>query len=302
MMPEGGANLRAGRRVALAGICSSAVLSALNIAVGLQVQSTAILSAGMEFGGDVLASGVVLLGLAGAARPADAEHPYGHGRIETLAAFVVGMILAAGGVGICWNSLRGVGEQHPAPSTLAIGVLVAAIGIRAAMSLLKFRIGRRIRSESLVADAWNDTVDIIAGCVAIAAVGLAMYDADRFLAADHYGGFVVGIIVVFTGVRVLRHSALVLMDTMPDAAQMAGVVASAMKVPGVAGVDKAYARKTGFRYHVDIHIEVDPALTVAESHNIAGGVRQRLRLDLDWVADVLVHIEPTAIQSEGEIR
>ena len=159
------------------------------------------------------------------------------------------------------------------------------------MSALKFRIGRRIDSGSLVAAAWNDAVDILGALVALVAVWLAAH-GDRFLAADHYGGFAVGVIVIATGVRVIRDATLELVDTMPDAdrvAQLRGVAAS---VPGVAGVDKAFARKTGFTSHVDIHVEVDPAMTVAASHEIAGAVRRRVRSEVRWVADVLVHVEP----------
>jgi len=281
-----------GRRVALAGIVASAVLATLNIAVGVLTHSTSVVATGVEFAGDVLASTVVLLGMMVAGRPADRDHPYGHGRIETLAAFTVGLILAAGGVGICWNSLRAVGEQHAPPSVAAIAVLVVAIVVRGFMSLMKFRVGRRIRSASLVADAWNDTVDILGAGVALTAVALAMYDDPPFLAADHYGGFAVGIIVLLTGVRVLRDASLELMDTMPDEEMIARVRATAIQVPGVVGVDKSYARKTGFQYHVDLHIEVDPELSVAAAHVIAGQVRTRVRAQLGWVADVLVHVEP----------
>lgn len=283
---------RTGRRVALVGIGASAVLAVLNIIVGLWSNSTSVVATGVEFAGDVLASAVVYLGMLVAARPADQDHPYGHGRVETLAAFVVGLILAAGGVGICWNSLQAVGATHPPPSGAAVAVLLLAIVVRGIMSGIKFRVGRRIQSASLVADAWNDTVDILAAMVALTAVGLAMYGRDRFLAADHYGGFAVGLIVILTAVRVLRDASLELMDTMPRGEMIERVRAAAAAVPGVAGVDKIYARKTGFKYHVDLHIEVDPGLTVAASHAIAGQVRSRLRAQLGWVADVLVHIEP----------
>jgi cation diffusion facilitator family transporter len=293
------ADFRIGRRVALASIGASAVLAALNVIVGLFVRSTSVIAIGVEFAGDVLASTVVLIGMIVAGRPADANHPYGHGRIETLAAFVVGLILIAGGVGICWNSLQAVREPHPPPSGLAIAVLVTAIVIRSGMSAIKFRVGRRILSQSLVADAWNDTVDILATVVALTAVGLAIYDSPRFLAADHYGGFAIGVVVIVTGVRVLRDASLTLMDTMPDDDQIARVRETAKEVPGVLGVDKTYARKTGFQYHVDIHIEVDPTLTVAESHEIAGHVRSRVREKLGWVADVLVHVEPGAMPGKG---
>jgi cation diffusion facilitator family transporter len=147
--------------------------------------------------------------------------------------------------------------------------------------------------RSLTRAARNDSVDILAALGALTAVGLAMYDAERFLAADHDGGFAIGLIVILTGLRVLRDASLELMDTMPSGAMIDRVRSEALSVPGVRAVDKSYARKTGFKYHVDIHIEVDPTLTVAASHVIAGQVRSRLRDELGWVADVLVHVEPT---------
>jgi len=294
MEPHVERDARRGRRVALAGIAASGLLATLNIVVGIITQSTSVVATGIEFAGDVFASSVVLLGMIVAVKPADQNHPYGHGRVETIAAFVVGVILAAGGAGICWNSLQAVGERHAPPSWAAIAVLVVAIAIRGLMSVVKFRVGRDIQSASLVADAWNDTVDILAAAAALTAVGLAMYDSARFLAADHYGGFAVGIIVILTGVRVLRDASLELMDTMPSAAMIERVRAAAVEVPGVLGVDKSYARKTGFKYHVDLHIEVDPELTVAASHTIAGRVRVRVREQLRWVADVLVHVEPAS--------
>jgi cation diffusion facilitator family transporter len=288
------ADLQTGRRLAIVGMCASAVLASLNIAVGLSVQSTSVVATGVELAGDVLASLIVFAGMVVASAPADARHPYGHGRVETLAAFVIGLILTAGGAGICWNSLHAIGDRHPPPSALAIGVLVLVIVVRGGMSLVKFRLGRRIRSASLVADAWNDTVDILAATVALTAVSLTMYDIDRFLAADHYGGFAVGVIVILIGVRVFRDASLELMDTMPDDEQIARIRAVAQEVPGVVGVHKTHARKTGFAYHVDIHVEVDPTLTVAASHEIAGRVRSHVRETVEWVADVLVHIEPAA--------
>jgi cation diffusion facilitator family transporter len=290
---------RTGRRVALAGIAASALLATLNIVVGMATGSTSVVATGVEFAGDVLASTVVLLGMIVAVKPADENHPYGHGRIETLAAFIVGIILVAGGAGICWNSLQAVGETHPPPSSAAIAVLVVAIAFRGVMSAVKFRVGRRIQSASLIADAWNDTVDILAATAALTAVALAMYDSARFLAADHFGGFAVGLIVILTGLRVLRDASLELMDTMPSREMIERVRATALKVPGVLGIDKSYARKTGFRYHVDLHIQVDPALTVATSHVISGRVRAQVREQLGWVADVLVHVEPAPDQSKS---
>jgi cation diffusion facilitator family transporter len=272
----------------------SGVLASSNVIVGLLAHSTSVVATGFEFAGDVFASSIVLVGMGVAARPADENHPYGHGRVETLSAFVVGMILAVAGVIICYQSLQAIGARHDPPGVAAAIALVAAIAMRGIMSSVKFRVGRRLRSSALVADAWNDAVDILSAVAALTSVGLATYDPERFLAADHYGGFVVGIVVVITGIRVAREASLELVDTMPSAELTADVLRVARSVPGVNGIDKVLARKTGLQYHIDLHIEVDPAQTVAASHAIAGHVRATLRRDLPWVADVLVHVEPSS--------
>ncbi len=287
-----GAAYRTARRITLVGITASAALAASNIIVGLLAHSTSVVATGFEFAGDVLASSIVLIGMGVASRPADEDHPYGHGRFETLSAFVVGMILAAAGVMICSQSLRAVGAQHAPPGLGAAIALVAAIALRGVLSSIKFRVGRRLRSAALVADAWNDAVDILSAVVALVAVGLATYDPSRFLAADHYGGFAVGIIVVVTGIRVGRDATFELVDTMPPSELTREVFEVAKSVAGVQGVDKVFARKTGLQYHIDLHIEVDPTLTVAASHAIGGHVRATIKRELPWVADVLVHVEP----------
>lgn len=285
------ADARRLRIVAAAGIVASLALAILNIIVGISAQSRSVLATGIEFAGDVLASTLVLIGIVVASRPADDDHPYGHGRVETLSAFVLGLILIGAGVGVSWNSLQGIAERHQAPGAMAVAALVCAIVLRAVMATIKFRVGRRLASAALVADAWNDTVDILAATTALVAVGLAMYD-PRFLAADHYGGFAVGVIVVVTGLRVLREASLELMDTMPSAERIEEVRRVARSVEGVRGIDKVHARKTGFLYHVDLHIEVDPQMTVHASHAVAGHVRSVVREQVSWVADVLVHVEP----------
>lgn len=283
---------RAARRVTLLGIVASAGLACSNVIVGLLAHSTSVFATGVEFAGDVLASTIVLIGMRLAARPADENHPYGHGRLETLSALVVGLILATGGATICYQSLQAIGTQHGPPGRAAIVALVVAIAVRALMSLLKFRVGWRIRSSALIADAWNDAVDILSALGALTAVLLTTYDPVRFLAADHYGGFVVGIIVIGTGVRIIRDASLELMDTMPSPELIEEARRLARAVPDVLGVEKLFARKTGLQYHLDLHIEVAPTLTVEASHEIAARVRTVLTRELSWVADVLVHVEP----------
>jgi cation diffusion facilitator family transporter len=270
----------------------SGLLAVAKLTVGWLAGSMAVMADGIESASDVLVSGVVLLGLWVAARPPDENHPYGHGRFETLTGLGVGIALAFTGAGICWRSLAGLPGPHTAPAVWAVYPLIVSVAVKSILAWYKFRAGRRIGSSALIADAWNDTVDILSGSVALAAVGLTIYDPARFLTADHWGGFVIGMIVIVLGLRLMRDAALHLMDTMPSERRMRLIRASAMTVPGALAVEKCFARKTGLRYHVDLHLEVDPDLTVRHSHGLAEQVRNKIKEDLPWVADVLVHVEP----------
>ena len=280
----------------------SAALAATKIVVGLHANSTAVVSDGLESVGDVLTSGLVMFGLLIAAKPPDAQHPYGHGRLETLSALVVGMVLIASGSLIAFRSMQRAWESQHAPAAYAIWPLIASIAIKSAMSLTKWRLGRRIQSSSLTADAWHDTVDVLSGTVALIAVGITLLDPVRFSAADHLGGTAVGLIVIFVGARVVRDTTLQLMDTMPEPQAMERIREVGLTVPGALGIEKCYARKTGLQWHVDLHLDVDPAMSVYTSHQIATEVRARIREKLDWVADVLVHVEPHMLDTISNRR
>lgn len=279
--------------MALVGMAISGALAALKIAVGVVAASTAVLADGFESAGDVLASGLVFLGLTVAAKPADSNHPYGHGRAETLSGFLVGMLLFTGGVVIATHAIFGVGDVIRVPARYAIVPLLISIAAKAIMVSVKLRVGRQSGSMALVADAWNDGIDMLSALVAIAALSLTLFDPVHFLHADHYGAGAIGVIMAVTGVRVARDTATQLMDTMPEEALLEQLRQAARGVTGVRGVEKCFARKTGLQYHVDMHIEVDPRITVRASHEIARCVRERLRLQLPWVYDTLVHVEPS---------
>ena len=126
----------------------------------------------------------------------------------------------------------------------------------------------------------------------LAGLSLTLLDPVKFSAADHIGGSAVGIIVIFLGIRVVRDTVMQLMDTMPDPEAMDRIRQTGLAVTGVLGIEKCFARKTGLKWHVDLHLEVDPAMSVFESHEIATEVREKIRSEVDWVADVLVHVEP----------
>jgi len=188
------------------------------------------------------------------------------------------------------------------PAAYAIWPLVFSIVVKLGLVAVKYQHGRQIGSASLLANAANDATDMLSGIVALIALSLTLHDPVRFLSADHYGAFLVGLIVTVTALRIMYDSSIYLMDTMPDDRSMKQIRDVAMSVEDVAGVEKCFARKTGLKYHVDLHLEVDPGITVRESHDIATRVRIRIREEIPWVEDVLVHVEPAPDAALGASR
>ncbi len=281
-----------GRRASLAGMIISGLLAVSKILVGWQAGSQAVIADGVESATDVLTSLAVLVSLGIAIRPPDEEHPYGHGRFEILTGLMLGHVLTVTGVIIGWRSIVVMLGPHRTPAPYAMWVLAVSIVLKFFLSAYKLRTGRKIGSSALVADAANDAVDMLSGSIALIAVGLSVLSPRMFPLADPIGGVLVGSIVVILGFKVIRETTLHLMDTMPEAKTMREIRASALTVAGALDVEKCFARKTGLRYHVDLHLEVDPDLTVRDSHSIAEQVRNKIKGDLPWVADVLVHVEP----------
>ena len=283
---------RLAKRVAQVSIAVSALLAVVKITVGVSSGSVALVSDGFESSADFFTAALVLLGLWVASKPADSDHPYGHGRFEILIGLAIGAVLVASGTAI---SLRALEERYVVqrPALYAVWPLGGSIALKFFMSAAKFRLSRRSGSAGLRADAWNDLVDVLSGSVALAGVGavdrLARRNSPRPIITR---GSLIGLIVIFLGFSVVRETVLQLMDTMPDESQMTQIRRVALQVPGAKGIEKCFARKTGLRYHVDLHLEVDPELTVRASHEIASAVKNTIKAELDWVEDVLVHVEP----------
>jgi cation diffusion facilitator family transporter len=281
-----------GRRIAITGLAVSAALAILKITIGLAARSAATVADGVESATDVFASGLLILGLTLAARPADRNHPYGHGRYEILTGLAIGTMLCLTGAGISYQSYVHIGHTGAPPQAFAIWPLLISLGAKAALSHYKLTIAKRIRSGALAADGKNDFVDVISGCTALIALGLTLLNPVRFANADPIGGVLVGGIVLFLGMQVMWETSEQLVDTMPEDTNLAELRRVAMGVAGVLDIEKIHARKTGLRWHVDMHIHVDPLMTVRDSHIVAGMVKSELRANLDWIENVLVHVEP----------
>lgn len=286
-----------GRRVALVSMTVGMGLSLAKILVGLSAGSASVVSDGVEAAGDVLSSAIVYAGLWLASKPPDYEHPYGHGRYETLAGLAVGAILLLTGTGTFWRALLSLGE-HTELRTYALYPLIAAVVLKLSLAAMKLRVARRIDSAGLQADAWHDLTDLLSTGVAFAAVGLTLLNPHKFATADHVGSMLIGIIIFFLSVRVVRRTIDQLVDRMPEPRRMGQIREVALSVPGTLGIEKCFARRTGLKYHVDLHLEVDPEMTVRESHEIATQVKNSVKENLHWVADVLVHVEPSPVVSE----
>lgn len=285
--------MRDGQRIALIGVALSAALAILKILTGMLSRSSALLADGFESTGDVLASGLVWLGLRVAAKPADPEHPYGHGRAETLSGLSVGALLFLAGTAIAARGFTTASHVSSVPAAYAVWPLVVSIAVKLWLLRLKRAASREIGSSALAADAMNDAVDTLSEFMALGALTLTLYDPIHFLRFDRYGAGIVGMIMAGSGIRIAKQTSSELMDTMPGEAFVSRVREIARETPGVDDVEKIYARKTGLRHHVDLHVEVDPMMTVRASHELAHRVEARLLNEMRSVADVLVHIEPS---------
>jgi cation diffusion facilitator family transporter len=264
----------------------------MKLAAGWWGNSLSVLADGVESAGDVVASLILWIGLRIASRPADDNHPYGHGRFEILAGQAIGMFLGLSGSWLIWGAWNRIGMPNESPNPLAIWTLVISIGVKLVLAQWKKRRALSLGSAALDADAKNDWLDVVSGLTAMLCLGLTIWQPSAFRDADAWGGALVGCLVVLLGLQVLSDSSYALLDTMPEGHRLEEIKAVALAVEGAWGIEKVHARKTGFQYHVDLHLEVNPNSTVCQAHQVSGAVRRRIRTEVPWVADVLIHIEP----------
>ena len=157
-----------------AGMAVSGALAVIKIVAGVAGHSTAVVADGMESAGDVFSSGFVLLGLTLAAKPADDNHPYGHGRVEILTGLLIGLMLTAGGALISSARSSGWAGRTSPVALFVVWPLVASLVAKTALAVFKFRFGRKLESDALTADAWNDATDSLSAIAALIAVGLTL--------------------------------------------------------------------------------------------------------------------------------
>ena len=290
---------RQSRRAAAVGLAVSLILGAAKLVGGWWGHSIALLSDSVHSLGDAGVAGVVLFALHWSERPADSEHPYGHTRVEAVAGSNVAILLVVSALGIIWESIRTMGEPSPQPATFALWIAGVSFLANEALYYYNSRISRRTGSAALRATAWDQRLDAYTSLAVLVALALIRLGGPAYHAADHIAALLVAVTILWVATGLFWKSLQELMDRQAEPDLVEEVRRQASAVPGVRDIEKLFVRKTGIEYLVDIHVEVDPALTVREGHEIAHEVKNRVVDRIVPVKDVLVHIEPAPDKSPG---
>lgn len=279
-------------RAALLGLAINLALGVVKLAGGLVASSLALVSDAVNSLGDSLSSVVVLCALVIARRPADDEHPYGHSRAEAIGGSNVALLIIVSALWLGWHVSQRIFVAHPPPPAWTLWIAGANVLIKEALYRYKARVGKRSRSIAIIANAWDHRSDAFCSLAVLIGLAIVRVGGPAFIAADEIAALVVVAVIVCSGVRLFSRSVHELMDVQADPKLLAQVRTAAESVSDVSAVEKLLLRKSGLEYFADIHVEVDPHLTVAEGHQIGHRVKESLLRQFPMVTDALVHLEP----------
>jgi cation diffusion facilitator family transporter len=286
------ASLRTGAGSALGAIVLNAFIGGLKLAAGLLGHSYALIADAAESFTDVLSSSISFVGLRVAARPADHSHPAGHGRAETLASMGVAIALIIVGGLIFWQSALSLTVPRHAPDPRTLLVLVPVILVKEWMFQRLRARGMAIGSVAIVTEAWHQRSDVVTSIAALAGILIAWIGGPAWSHADSWAAIAASIWLVGVGLWLLNPPLHELMEGSVDPALMEFVRETGQSCEGIRGIDKIWVRKLGMRLMVDLHVEVDPRISVQEGHRLAHLVKARIMKELPQVLDVMVHVEP----------
>lgn len=279
------------RHVTLVGSVVDALLGVAKIVVGVIGSSQALIADGIHSLSDLVTDVMVLVAMKHGGREADEEHPYGHGRIETLATVALGVALIAVGVGIAWDAVARMlsPERLLHPGWLALSVAVVSIVAKEIIYQYTMRAAERLNSNLLRANAWHSRSDAISSVVVVIGVIGSMAGLDYLDAVAAIG---VAIMVSKIGVELAWHSSQELIDAAMEPEQVEKIRDVIQSVNGVQALHMLRTRRMGSDGLVDVHILVDPRISVSEGHRISDRVRGEIIRQVDAVRDVTVHIDP----------
>jgi cation diffusion facilitator family transporter len=288
------ARAKVAERLVLRGIVLNAVLAVAKFTGGVLGSTYALIADGVESLLDIATSTLVWAGFKWAARPPDADHPYGHGKAEAVAAFAVALVILGAALWIGRNAVHEIITPHRGPHWATLPLLAGIVIVKTYFSRRMSAEGRNTASTALGAEAWHHFSDAVTSAAAFVGIAVAVVGGAGYESADDWGALLACGVIGWNGVTVFRQALGDIMDTAAPSDLELEVRRVAQTVAGVVNLDKCRVRKSGLSYLVDIHVRVNPELTVAAGHEIAHAVKDALLVSSLRIGDVLVHIEPAA--------
>lgn len=267
------------------------LLTLLQIVVGFVAHSQSLIADGMHSLSDLVCDFLVLVASHHSKNPADEGHPYGHGRVETAASFVLGAILVATGGAIMVAAAIKLQNVENLPPVAPLALWVALIALVAKESLFRYmlHVGERLRSPMLIANAWHARSDAASSLVVAVGIGANLMG---FVYADSVAAIVVGFMIVRMGIVFAWDAFQELIDAGLSIEEVDSIRQTLIDTPGVVNLHELRTRRMAHRALVDAHILVNPRISVSEGHNIAERARLRTLKSHPAVSDVLVHVDP----------
>jgi len=279
-------------RWAQAGLLINAVLVLVKLFAGIIGHANALVADAVESSADIFSSLIVWMGLSIAARPADEDHPYGHGKAEPLAAALVSLMLLGAAAGISTLAIREIHTPHHLPAPFTLFVAAGVIIVKEILYRRVSRVGKDVGSTAVTADAWHHRADAISSLAAFIGISIALIGGRGWEAADDWAALVAALLVAVNGLRTLRPAISGLMDEAPDRSVKERVLEAAFSVKGVRNVEKLKVRRSGLAFYADLHVQADPAISLEDAHEIAASVKYAILGAVPSVVGVLVHMEP----------
>lgn len=279
-------------RWAQAGLLINALLVLVKLIAGIVGHANALVADAVESSADIFSSLIVWMGLSIAARPADEDHPYGHGKAEPLAAAVVSLMLLGAAVGISILAIREILTPHHLPAPFTLFVAAGVIIVKEVLYRRVSRVGKDVGSTAVTADAWHHRADAVSSLAAFIGISIALIGGRGWEAADDWAALVAAILVAVNGVRTLRPAISGLMDEAPDTAIKVRALEAACSVVGVRRVENLKLRRSGLGFYVDLHVQADPVISLEDAHEIAAKVKYAILDAIPNAVNVLVHMEP----------
>lgn len=277
-------------------IASNVGLAAIKWVAGILGNSYALIADAIETTTDIFSSILVLFGLKYASRPADENHPYGHGRIEPLVTFVVVTFLVGSAILIAHESINHIQTPHELPKIWTLFVLGGIIIWKEISFQILIKKSIQLNSSALKAEAWHHRSDAISSIAAFIGISIANYMGKGYESADDWAALCAAGFILYNSYHIFRPAFGEIMDEHLYDDLIATIREQSLKVNGILGTEKCYVRKAGMKYFVDLHAIVDGNISVKEGHELAHRLKDALQTSIPELGDVLIHIEPNELE------